>query len=278
MAPEAAPAPAGATLDAAVERPVLRVRGALTQPGCAAVAAETPVAFEYNGVSHAVMLATPADLQDFALGFSLSEGILQAPSELYGVETVDSAAGVTLAIEIASAAFARLKDRRRTLAGRTGCGICGAESLQQVLRPLPSLDGRGPQVAATALARAHAALSAHQPLAQATGAAHAAVWCDAGGDTLLAREDVGRHNALDKLIGALARARTDTAAGFVFVTSRASVEMVQKAAAAGITLLAAVSAPTALAVDVAQACALTLVGFARGAEFCVYTHAARVRP
>ena len=242
----------------------------------AALAQEVPIAFEYNGISHAVMLATPADLEDFALGFSFSEAIAD-PAQLRGVDAHASAAGITLAIEIAAEACAHLKARRRTLAGRTGCGICGTESLGQVLRPLPDLTAVALRVAAPALARAHAGLAAVQPLQQATGAAHVAAWCEPNGAIVLAREDVGRHNALDKLIGALARARFDPRAGFALVTSRASVEMVQKSATAGIALLAAVSAPTALAVRTAESCGQTLVGFARGASFEVYSRPDRVR-
>jgi FdhD protein len=239
------------------------------------VAREVPIAFEYNGISHAVMLATPADLDDFALGFTLSEGIASR-AELFGVEARTAANGITLAIDIAAVAFMRLKSRRRTLAGRTGCGICGTESLDQVLRPLPDLSSLAVRVSAGALARTYAGLHAHQPLQHATGAAHAAVWCGTDGAILLAREDVGRHNALDKLIGALIVARVDTARGYALITSRASVEMVQKAASVGIAVLAAVSAPTALGVRIATDCGQTLIGFARGAEFCVYSHPERV--
>jgi FdhD protein len=239
------------------------------------VAREVPIAFEYNGISHAVMLATPADLYDFALGFSFSEGIA-AREEFYGAEAHPSDAGITMAIEIAASAFMRLKSYRRTLAGRTGCGICGTESLDQVLRPMPDLSHRALRVSAAALARTYAALSAQQPLQHATGAAHGAVWCAPDGTVLLAREDIGRHNALDKLIGALTAARIDTTQGYAMVTSRASVEMVQKSATAGIALLAAVSAPTALGVQVAVECGQTLIGFARGAEFSVYSHPHRV--
>lgn len=256
--------------------PLLRVCGAAVEPTEAPVAREVAVAFEYNGVSHAVMLATPCDLEDFAVGFSLSEGIVDSASELYGVETRAEDAGITLVIEVASGPFARLKQRRRTLAGRTGCGICGAESLAQVLRPLPALAERGPRIDAAAVARAHGELAAYQPLRAATGATHGAAWCAADGRVLCAREDVGRHNALDKLIGSLARTHTDTAQGFALITSRASVEMVQKSATVGIALLAAVSAPTRLAVRLAQECGQTLIGFVRGAQFCVYTHPARL--
>jgi FdhD protein len=202
--------------------------------------------------------------------------LIDRASEIYDVEVRPSRAGITLAIDVASAAFSRLKERRRTLAGRTGCGICGTESLDQVLHPMPDLSGRGPRVAPAALVRASSALPPLQPLQHETGAAHAAAWCSPIGDVLLVREDVGRHNALDKLIGALARAREDAGDGFVLITSRASVEIVQKSACVGIALVAAVSAPTSLAIRVADDCGQTLIGFARGADFTVYTHEYRV--
>ena len=272
-------APLGSEPDAAggvaVPLPVVRWHGGAGAATRSEVACEVPIAFEYNGISHAVMLATPDDRPDFALGFTLSEGIA-ARAEFYGAEPRAGANGITLAIDIAAAAFTRLKSRRRTLAGRTGCGICGTESLDQVLRPLPDLSACAIRVTAAALARTHAALHDHQPLQRATGAAHGAVWSSLDGAIVLAREDVGRHNALDKLIGALTAARIDTAAGFALVTSRASVEMVQKAATAGIAVLAAVSAPTALGVRVASDCGQTLIGFARGADFSVYSHPQRV--
>ena len=242
----------------------------------AALAVEVPVALQYNGISHAVMLATPCDLEDFALGFSLSEGILEDAADLYHVDTHRDALGITVALDVAGGAFAALKERRRTLAGRTGCGICGTESLQQVLRPLPMLAPAQWQVSIAALATAGAALAGAQPLLQQTGATHGAAWCSLDGSVLHVREDVGRHNALDKLIGALRRAQIPTERGFVLITSRASVEMVQKAATAGVCMLAAVSAPTSLALEIAQRCGLTLIGFARGASFSVYTHQSRI--
>ena len=243
----------------------------------AVLAEEVPVAFEYNGVSHAVMLATPGDLEDFALGFSISEGIVGEPGEIYGVDVHPSSAGITVSIDIASQAFARLKERRRTLVGRTGCGICGSESLDQVIRPLPALAGRGPSIEPAAVSAALAALVRSQRLQKETGAVHGAAWSDLPGTAEIMREDVGRHNALDKLIGAVLRARANARPGFVVVTSRASVEMVQKAACIATTLIA-VSAPTRLAARVAHDCGLTLVGFARGTAFSVYTHAWRIAP
>jgi len=243
----------------------------------AMLAEEVPVAFEYNGVSHAVMLATPGDLEDFALGFSVSEGIVSEPGEIYGVDVHPSAAGITVSIDIASEAFVRLKERRRTLVGRTGCGICGSESLDQVLRPLPALAGQGPRLQPEAVTAALSALIGSQRLQKQTGAVHGAAWSDLPGTADMMREDVGLHNALDKLIGAVLRARANARPGFVVVTSRASVEMVQKAACIATTLIA-VSAPTRLAARVAHDCGLTLVGFARGNAFSVYTHTWRIAP
>jgi FdhD protein len=243
------------------------------------VAEEVPVALEYNGISHAVMLATPLDLEDFALGFSLSEGILANPRELYSVEEERSSLGVTLHLEVASSAFAKLKEHRRSMTGRTGCGLCGTENLEQVSRALPVLapasDG-GLRITRQAIARAMAQFRELQTLQQATGAVHAAAWCSAAGDVRWLREDVGRHNALDKLIGALASEGVDGSTGFIAVTSRASFEMVQKATVFGAALLVAISGPTGLAVRIAEHAGLTLVGFARASRLTVYTHGERL--
>ncbi len=263
--------PAGATT-----APEWRYRDGRLAAGKAALAVEVPIALQYNGISHAVMLATPGDLEDFALGFSLSEGIIERATDLYGVEVAHGAEGITLALDIATGAFARLKERRRSLAGRTGCGICGTESLDQVLRPLPPLPTPRWRLAPAALALASAALAGAQPLQQRTGATHGAAWCTPDGGIIMAREDVGRHNALDKLIGALVGAGVARDGGFALITSRASVEMVQKSATAGIAVLAAVSGPTSLAVRTATELGVTLIGFARGVNFSVYTHRERV--
>jgi FdhD protein len=239
------------------------------------VAEEVPVALEFNGISHAVMLATPLDLEDFALGFSLGEGILDAAHELYAVEVAPSDLGITVRLQVSSAAFTRLKQRRRTIAGRTGCGLCGTESLAHVSRELPVL-GDAVALERQAIARAMSQFQSLQTLQQATGAVHAAAWCSAEGEVMWLREDVGRHNALDKLIGALASNDVDASAGFIAVTSRASFEMVQKTAMAGVPLLAAVSAPTSFAVATAERARLTLVGFARKDDLAVYSHPGRV--
>ncbi|MBV8618171.1 MAG: formate dehydrogenase accessory sulfurtransferase FdhD [Curvibacter sp.] len=244
------------------------------------VAEERPVALEYNGISHAVMLATPGDLEDFAIGFSLTEGLVDQVSQVLDIEVAHGPEGSTLRLQVTAACFARFKDRRRSLAGRTGCGLCGAESLSQVVRPLPTLPPQPGAYRPDRICEGLAQLRGQQALLEATGATHAAGWCDASGRLHLVREDVGRHNALDKLIGALLRARglgADQARqGFVVVTSRASHEMVQKTAAAGVPLLAAVSGVTALAIDTAEAAGLCLLGFARGPDFSIYTHGQRL--
>ena len=256
--------------------PVHGVRGGEAYAVQDWVAEEVPVALEFNGISHAVMLATPLDLEDFALGFSLSEGILDHAHELYAVETGESELGITVRLQVSSAAFARLKQRRRTIAGRTGCGLCGTESLAHVSRELPVLaDPAGP-LERQAIARAMLQVQSLQTLQQATGAVHAAAWCSADGEVHWLREDVGRHNALDKLIGALANNDVDASGGFIAVTSRASFEMVQKTAMAGVPLLAAVSAPTSFAVATAERARLTLVGFARKDDLAVYSHPGRL--
>jgi len=238
------------------------------------LAEELPVALVCNGISQAVMMASPADLEDFALGFGLTEGWFRTPHELFGVEVVQACEGIELHLHVASACAMRLKERRRSMAGRTGCGLCGTDSLAQVRQPLPQAPAV--QVPAAALARAQRELRQLQARQQLTGATHAAAWCDLQGGVQLLREDVGRHNALDKLVGAMVRSATDAAAGFIAITSRASFEMVQKAAMAGAGVLAAVSAPTALAVDTALGCNLALAGFVRGDDCVAYTFPARL--
>jgi FdhD protein len=241
------------------------------------LAEETPIALIYNGVSHAVMLATAQDLEDFALGFSLSEGILATVSDLYGVEVQHQTNGIELHCEIASECFAELKQRRRTLAGKTGCGLCGAESLGQAVRYPQRLNTK--QIfSASSITLGLAAIQSQQALQQKTGATHASAYVLADGTLYMVREDVGRHNALDKLIGALEKVKIkdQLPPGFVITTSRASFEMVQKTASAKIAMLVAVSAPSGLAVRVAEQCDLTLVGFARKDRYVVYSHGSRI--
>ncbi|MFA5121257.1 formate dehydrogenase accessory sulfurtransferase FdhD [Zavarzinia sp.] len=256
-------------------RPALRRDGAVALAVVDVLAAEVPVALVYNGISHAVMMATPQDLEDFALGFSLAEGIVGRASEIREIERQDHARGIEMRMEIPSARFAALKDRRRSLAGRTGCGLCGIESLDQAIRPLAPL-GPGPVVAAAAIARAMAELAAGQQLNRESHAVHAAAFADAEGHVLLLREDVGRHNAVDKVTGALARAGLDPATGMLAVTSRCSYEIVQKAAQAGIAVIAAVSAPTGFAAALAEDANITLAAFARGSRCTIFAHPERI--
>ena len=238
------------------------------------VAQETPVAVVVNGIAHTVMMATPSDLEDFALGFAVTEGLIDRREQLYGVDVHEQPQGIELQLEVAAEVEWRLRERRRSLAGRTGCGICGAESLGQVQRDLPAVPAVN--FNAQAILRAHDQLSASQSLQGLTGATHAAAWFDTQGDIHLLREDVGRHNALDKLIGALLRSATPPRSGGVLITSRASFEMVQKTVALGASLLTAVSAPTALAITKAQGHNLCLVGFVRPGQCVAYSHPERL--
>jgi FdhD protein len=259
----------------AVERRVLRRHGGRVAEARDLVAAEVPVALAYNGAPFVVMMATPGDLEDFALGFSLSEGIVARADELQ-VEAIDaSLEGISIALAIPPPRAAALERRQRNLQGRSGCGICGTASIEAVLRPPPPV-GDGVAITADALDRALRELQARQPLNASTGATHAAGWAGIDGNVALVREDVGRHNALDKLIGAMLRQGIDPQSGFAVVTSRASYEMAMKAAQAGIPMLVAISAPTALAIALAENAGLTLVGFARGEGHVVYAHPRRL--
>lgn len=241
------------------------------------VAEEVPVALTYHGIAHVVMMATPTDLEDLGVGFTLTEGLVERADEIRSVEALTVADGCELKLTIAPERFAALLRRQRNLTGRTGCGLCGTETLDQALRQ-PARIGRDIDVSAAQLHAALAHLKDHQPLNTMTGSIHAAAWCMPEEGIRIVREDVGRHNALDKVIGALVRGEHDAAAGYLVISSRASFEMVQKAAIAGVSVLAAISAPTALAIRLADRCGLTLVGFARDRSHVVYTHPARVRP
>lgn len=239
-----------------------------------AVVQEAPVALVYNGISHAVMMATPADLADLALGFSLSERILRDPGQLIGLEVIEREQGLELVMEITAEPFAQLKRRRRSLTGRTGCGLCGVESLAQAIAA-PEVIQADIRLEPRALQRALDGLGAVQQLRSLTGGVHGAAWCDSLGDIRLMREDVGRHNALDKLLGAMALQDCDRS-GFVLLTSRLSYEMVAKAAACNIPVLAAVSAPTALAVEQARQAGISLVGFVQPGRQVVYCGEQRI--
>lgn len=233
------------------------------------IAEEAPIALVYNGVPHVVVMASPANLEDLALGFSLSEGVIGSPAELGGIEIAPEQTGYSIYLSVPPERVAVIEQRRRNMTARTGCGVCGAETIEQAMRDVPKVASTQ-RVTRQAMAGAMKQLPSLQTLNAATGATHAAAWANLDGQLQLVREDVGRHNALDKLIGALAAGGVDTAQGFAVITSRASYEMVQKAAMAGIGLLAAVSAPTALAVRIAREAGVTLAGFVRGERCMVY--------
>jgi len=256
-------------------RAFLRLGGPRAEPGEAPVAEEVPVALVYNMRPYAVMMATPADLEDFAVGFSITEAIVAGAADIGRVDVTRHAQGIEVQVAIPDAAARRLEERGRALIGRAGCGLCGVETIQEAMRepdPLPP----GPPISVDALWRAERELVPRQVWNAETASLHAAGWFDLDGAPGVVREDVGRHNALDKVIGALAREGRDPAAGFVVVTSRASYELVQKAATAGVRLLAAVSRPTGLAIRLAEACGLTLVALLRSGTANVYTHPERL--
>ena len=256
---------------------VQRWREGVVETAADEVADERPVAFKYNGVSHVVMLATPADLEDLAVGFTLSEAIVMAPDEIRSVELGRLGEALEVNLVIAPERFSALLKRHRNLTGRTGCGMCGAETLADAIREPPVLAGRL-RLSSTDLQAALRSLASRQTLNARTGSIHAAAWVVPGQGVALVREDVGRHNALDKLIGALVRRGEDFATGCVIVTSRASYEIVQKAATVGIAAVVAVSAPTAFAIRAAEEFGITLVGFARPGRHVIYAHGERLQP
>jgi len=241
----------------------------------AIVAEEVPVALVYNGRSHVVVMATPSNLEDLAVGFSVTEGIVDDAAALDRVEVVRASHGIELQIQIAPADAERLEDRVRSLVARTGCGLCGVETISDALR-VPVRVGHELVVSREALWRANAELSQQQTLNNETNAVHAAGWAVPDGSLVVVREDVGRHNALDKVLGALAREGKDPRDGFIVVTSRTSYEMVQKAAACGVELVAAISRPTGLAIRFAEAAGVTLIGLLRGRSANVYCGMERI--
>jgi FdhD protein len=252
-------------------------RASGTSAAARAVPEETPVALSYAGTTHAVMMASPADLEDFALGFSLTEGIVSSPDEIAAIEVIDDAGdGIDIQIRLKDSANTRFEQRRRRLAGPVGCGLCGIESIEEAMRSVAPVRLSSLTFASHDIVSAVKLLAAAQPMHTATGAVHAAGFYSPGKGIIAAREDVGRHNALDKLAGALAKAGIDGATGAVVVTSRVSVEMVQKTAAIGAPAIVAVSAPTALAIRTAEEAGMTLVALVRGEEFDIFTHPNRI--
>ena len=234
------------------------------------VPAEVPIAISFLGIGYAVMMATPADLADFAYGFARAERLIDAAADVIGVEIREEEGGILLGIELAAERHDRVLSRVRHRVGESSCGLCGIENLEQALRPLPKLP-KPAAIAPAAIFTALEGLRAHQPLNAETGAVHAAAFCDASGAVLAAREDVGRHNAFDKLIGHGLREGLDMGAGFALLTARCSYELVEKAALAGVPLLVTISAPTGLAVARAKEAGLTLVALARSDSVLVMT-------
>ncbi|MCB1389343.1 MAG: formate dehydrogenase accessory sulfurtransferase FdhD [Rhodobacteraceae bacterium] len=248
--------------------------GASIVPGERVLPEEVGVALTFNGTTQAVMMATPDHLEDFAYGFALTEGLAR-PDEIESIETVATDRGIDLQLWVTPAAEKRLADRRRVMAGPVGCGLCGIDSLEQALRPMSPVGPGGLRLDPSQIRAAVAALPGTQPLHDATRAAHAAGFWD-GARMVAVREDVGRHNALDKLAGALVRASTTPPPGAVVMTSRVSIDLVQKVAALGAPMLVAVSAPTADAVDLAERLGITLIARARADGFELYTHSDRI--
>ena len=269
-----------------VERPVARWKSSVEQNYSDMIAQEVAVALVYNDISYAVMMASPFELEAFALGFSFTEGIIDRAEDVYSIEIVPRENGMEVNLSISSQNFMQLKIRRRNLIGNTGCGICGTKSLEQVCQPIQRIDAQF-DISHAAIDLASGELTKHQPLQQLTGAVHGAAWCDSDGNILRVCEDVGRHNALDKLIGALHLGKMNEKSGlvqsafqqsgFLLISSRASFEIVQKAAKAGIAVIAAVSAPTSLAIDIADEAGITLIGFSRQHSHVAYTHIQRLR-
>lgn len=260
----------------AVQREVRRHRGAQVETVTDHVGQEWPVALVFNGISHAVMMCTPRDLEAFAVGFAISEGIVERGSDIRDIEVELHDDGelphAEVQLQVVQQAFVALKEKRRALAGRTGCGVCGIESIDLLdLKPARVPDtGFLQRLAPDAIARAARALPEHQALTRLTGGLHAAAWCDAAGAIRHAFEDVGRHNALDKLIGQLVLDRADTRDGFVFLSSRASYELVRKAARVDVPMLATISAPSSLAITIARQAGVRLVSFCRESSYVDY--------
>lgn len=273
-----APSPQGGGVElrsALTSAPRIARRTGGTSAAARMVPEETPVALSYAGTTHAVMMASPSDLEDFALGFSLTEGIVKSPDEIEAVTVEDVGAGIDIQIRLKDAANTSFQARRRRLAGPVGCGLCGIESIDEAMRPVAEI-AAGFRLSSAGVTQAVRLLSAQQPMHADTGAVHAAGFYVPGKGVIAAREDVGRHNALDKLAGALAKAGVAGATGAVVVTSRVSVEMVQKTAAIGASAIIAVSAPTALAIRTAESAGMTLVALVRGDEFDIFTHPERI--
>ena len=251
-------------------------RKGIVRAGSRSVPEEVPIAFSYGGSTHAVMMGTPADLEDFAVGFSLTEGIIATPAEIEAITVLDEGRGLDVQVTLAEDKEDQLRLRRRHMAGPVGCGLCGIESIDQAMRIVPDVSSAAMAVSAVDIIEAAAALNGAQPLHAQTHAVHGAGFFVPGRGLVAVREDVGRHNALDKLAGAVLQQGLVGRDGFVVVTSRISVEMVQKTAILGSAMLVAISAPTALAIRTAEDAGMTLVALTRGDDFEIFTHAGRL--
>ncbi len=236
---------------------------------------ETAIAFTFNGTTHAVMMATPADLEDFGAGFAFTEGLIESPSEIESLEVIATPLGIEVRMWLAEGRATTYAARRRSMAGPTGCGLCGIESLEEATRPAPYVSNAS-RFDFAAIVEAMASLPPKQKLNAETHAVHAAAYWTPSRGVIALREDVGRHNALDKLIGALLRDGISAGHGLLLLTSRVSIELIQKAARFGVSVVAAVSAPTAAGVRLAESCGITLVAIARGHDFEVFTHPERI--
>ncbi|MDQ0137401.1 FdhD protein [Neorhizobium galegae] len=251
-------------------------RNGVTRAGSRVVPEEVPIAFSYGGSTHAVMMGTPADLEDFAVGFSLTEGIITSMAEIESISVVEEGAGLDVQVTLAEHKEDALRARRRNMAGPVGCGLCGIESIEQAMRPVPDVSAVAMALSPKEVSEAVAALNTAQPLHRETHAVHGAGFYRPGKGLLAVREDVGRHNALDKLAGAVIREGVKGSEGVVVVTSRISVEMVQKTAILGSAVLIAISAPTALAIRTAEAAGMTLIALTRGEDFEIFTRTDRI--
>jgi FdhD protein len=256
--------------------PEIARRNGVVRAGSRVVPEEVAIAFSYGGSTHAVMMGTPADIEDFATGFSLTEGIIASASEIEAIAVVQEGLGLDVQITLAGDKEEALRLRRRHMAGPVGCGLCGIESIEQAMRRVPDVSKAAMTISPREIAEAAGALGRAQVLHAETHAVHGAGFFVPGEGLVAVREDVGRHNALDKLAGAVTLSGVSGSKGVVVVTSRISVEMVQKTAILGSPVLIAISAPTALAIRTAEAAGMTLIALARGEDFEIFTHSHRV--
>ena len=252
--------------------------GGVVRSGERIVPEEVPIAFSYGGTTHAVMMGTPGDLEDFAVGFTLTEGIVATREEIASIDVVEGDQGIDVQVSLVEDVVAALSARRRSMAGPVGCGLCGIESIEQAVRKVPDVSATPMTISHRDVVEAVSLLNGAQPLHRETRAVHGAAFYIPGKGLVAVREDVGRHNALDKLCGAVVGLGLPGGSGVVAVTSRLSVEMVQKAAILGSPVLIAISAPTALAIRTAEEAGMTLIALVRGEDFEIFTHPHRIQP